>query len=321
MDRRSLMGLAALALSGLPARALAAPSAPDEIIPLWPSAPPGGQSPSLTLKTDERSKNPDTHDRLMSGITRPTLTVVRPALPDGSAILIVPGGGYSLEATDLEGLAPAALFAAHGITAFVLTYRLPGEGWKNRANVPLQDAQRAMRIIRFGCRDFGCEPTRIGVLGFSAGGHLAGMLATKFATDSYAPMDETDKYDPRPSFAGLLYPVVTMLQPYAHESSREKLLGPKVTVAQRTAYSIEHAVTVATPPTFLCAADDDPEVALDNTFMMFGSLRAAKVPAELHVFEKGGHGFGLGEQNGPVSQWPELFLRWGASHGYFRNTM
>ena len=110
-----------------------------------------------------------------------------------------------------------------------------------------------------------------------------------------------------------------MLPPYAHEASREKLLGPKPTTAQRAAYSAERAVTVATPPTFLCAANDDPDVPLDNTFMMFGSLRAAKVPAELHVFEKGGHGFGLGEPGEPVTQWPELFLRWGASHNYFRN--
>jgi len=321
MDRRSLMGLAALAMSGLPLRAFAAAAAPDEIIPLWPSSLPGGDL-ALTLQTDERSKNPDLHDRLISGIARPTLTVVRPAVPDGSAILIVPGGGYTDEAIDIEGFAPATLFAAHGITAFVLTYRLPGEGWKKRADVPLQDAQRAMRIIRArGLKEYGLEPTRIGVLGFSAGGHLAGSLATKFADDTYAPIDETDKYDPRPSFVALLYPVITMLRPYAHESSREKLLGSKVTAAQRTAYSVEHAVTVATPPTFLCAANDDTEVPLDNTFMMFGSLRAAKVPAELHVFEKGGHGFGLGEPGEPVSQWPELFLRWGASHDYFRNAM
>jgi acetyl esterase/lipase len=322
MDRRSLMGLAALALSGLPGRAFAAASAPDEIIPLWPFGPPGGQVPALTPQTVEQSKNPDIQDRRISGIARPTLTVVRPALPDGSALLIVPGGGYSIEAIDLEGLAPAALFAAHGITTFVLTYRLPGEGWKKRADVPLQDAQRAMRIIRArGLKDYELEPSRIGVLGFSAGGHLAGSLATRFESKVYAPVDEDDIYDPRPSFAALLYPVITMLAPYAHESSRVKLLGTKVTVAQRTAYSVEHAVTVATPPTFLCAANDDPEVPLDNTFRMFGSLRAAKVPAELHVFDKGGHGFGLGEQGQPVSQWPELFLRWGASHGYFRNAL
>ena len=176
-----------------------------------------------------------------------------------------------------------------------------------------------MRIIRAGCHDHGYDPTRVGVLGFSAGGHLAASLATKFDTESYAAMDEIDTYDPRPSFAALIYPVITMLPPYAHEASRVKLLGTKVTVAQRTAYSAERAVSVATPPTFLCATDDDPDVPTENSLMMFASLRAAKVPSEMHIFEKGGHGFGLGPPNEPVSQWPELFLRWGASRSYFRN--
>ena len=324
MDRRTLMGLAALAMSGLAPtvagmRANAAEATPDETIPLWPNGVPGGDAPPLTLETVERSTTPGVQDRDISHIAHPTLTVVRPTAPDGSAILIIPGGGYLSEAFDDEGLAPAAIFAAHGVTAFVLTYRLPSEGWKNGANVPLQDAQRAMRIIRAHCQDYGHEPTRSGVIGFSAGGHVAALLATKFTVDSYAPMDATDSYDPRPSFAGLIYPVVTMLPPYAHEASREKLLGPKPTLAQRTAYSAERFVTVATPPTFLCAAEDDPDVPVKNTLMMFASLRAAKVPSEMHIFEKGGHGFGLGSPQEPVSQWPELFLRWGASHNYFRN--
>jgi acetyl esterase/lipase len=323
MDRRTLIGRA-LAMGGLiPAfagmPAVAAAQTSDEIIPLWLAGPPGGQTVSPVLNTAETSTVPDVHNRQISGIAHPQLTVFRPQAPDGSALLIIPGGSYLFEAEDNEGFAPASLFAARGVTAFVLTYRLPSEGWKNGANVPLQDAQRAMRIIRARCSNDGSEPTRVGVMGFSAGGHVAGTLATKYETQSYAPMDEIDTYDPKPSFAALLYPVITMLLPYAHEASRVRLLGTKVTTAQRMAYSVEHAVTAATPPTFLCAANDDSEVPLDNTFMMFGSLRAAKVPSELHVFEKGGHGFGLGPPTLPVSQWPDLFLRWGASHGYFRN--
>jgi acetyl esterase/lipase len=301
------------------AATLAPQPAPQETIPLWPAGPPGGQTVSPVLDTVETSTVPEAPNRQISGIAHPQMTVFRPQAPDGSAMLIIPGGSYLFEAEDNEGFEPAALFAARGITAFVLAYRLPAEGWKNGANVPLQDAQRAMRIIRAHCHADGSEPTRVGVMGFSAGGHVAGTLATKYETQSYAPMDEIDAYDPKPSFAALLYPVITMLLPYAHEASRVRLLGAKVTVAQRTAYSVERAVTEATPPTFLCAANDDSEVPLDNTFMMFGSLRAAKVPSELHVFEKGGHGFGLGPPTLPVSQWPELFLRWGASHGYFRN--
>lgn len=324
MDRRQLMGLTALAMSGaIPVftgtRAVAATLTPDETIPLWPAGLPGGETASPVLDTVETSTVPDVHNRQISGIAHPTLTVFRPQAPDGSALLIIPGGSYLFEAIDNEGFAPASLFAARGTTAFVLTYRLPDEGWKNGAIVPLQDAQRAMRIIRARCHADGHEPTRVGVLGFSAGGHLAASLATKFDTESYAPMDEIDVYDPRPSFAALLYPVITMLLPYAHEASRVRLLGTKVTVAQRTAYSAERAVSVATPPTFLCAADDDPDVPTENSLMMLAALRAAKVPSELHVFEKGGHGFGLGPPALPVSQWPELFLRWGASRGYFRN--
>ena len=327
MDRRQLMGLSALALGGLTAtRVVAAPSiepstAAPETIPLWPNGLPGGETASPVPQTVETSTVPDVHNRQISGIAHPQLTVLRPQAPDGSALLIIPGGSYLFEALDNEGLAPASLFASHGITTFVLTYRLPSEGWKNGANVPLQDAQRAMRIIRYNCPDYGHEPTRSGVLGFSAGGHLAALLATKYETDSYPATDAIDEFDAKPSFAALLYPVITMLLPYAHEASRVRLLGAKPTLAQRTAYSAERAVTVATPPTFLCAANDDPDVPLDNTFMMFGSLRAAKVPAELHVFEKGGHGFGLGEPTEPVAQWPELFLRWGASHNYFRNVV
>ena len=326
MDRRSLIGWAALAASGLvPAfagmRAVAATQTSDEIIPLWPGGPPGGDVVPVTPQTVEHSTVPDVHDRTVTGIAHPMLSVFRPQAADGSAILIIPGGGYLFESLDEEGFAPASLFAARGITAFVLNYRLPAEGWKNAANVPLQDAQRAMRILRARCRDYGYEPTRVGVLGFSAGGHLAASLATKYETATYAAMDEVDTYDPRPSFAALLYPVITMLAPYAHEASREKLLGAKATVAQRTAYSVERAVTVATPPMFLCAAEDDPDVPVENSLMMFAGLRAAKVPSELHIFEKGGHGFGLGPPAEPVSQWPELFLRWGASRTYFRNVV
>jgi len=323
MDRRSLMGWAAFALAGLPLRAAAAAAAatsqPEEPIPLWPAGPPGRDVLSLALQTEERSTTPDVHDRLISSIATPVITPIRPQTPDGSAILIIPGGSYLFEAIDAEGLAPAAVFAAHGITAFVLTYRLPAEGWTHRSNVPLEDAERAIRIIRARSHDYGIEPTRIGVMGFSAGGHVAASLATKSAKTIYSPMDAIDGYDARPSFAALLYPVITMLPPYAHEASRVRLLGVKTTTAIRTAYSVEHDVTDMTPPTFLCAANDDPDVPLDNSFMMFGSLRAAKVPAELHVFEKGGHGFGLGAPNEPVSQWPDLFLRWGASHSYFHN--
>jgi acetyl esterase/lipase len=312
MDRRSLIG--ALAASGIPVRAAATPA--GETIPLWPSTPPGGEGVNLTMRSYERSSP---NDHILSSIGSPYLTVFRPETPNGAAILIVPGGGYLLEVFDLEGVVPAQFFASHGFTSFILTYRLPSEGWKGGREVSLQDAQRAMRLIRaMGPLHYGIAPDRVGVLGFSAGGHLAALLATKFETQTYAPVDDADKTDARPSFAALLYPVITMRPPYAHESSCEKLLGRDASLPLRTAYSAELLVTPNTPPSFLCVAADDPDVAIDNSFMMFGSLKAKSVGAELHTFEKGGHGFGLGDPHLPNSQWPDLFWRWGASRGYFR---
>lgn len=327
MDRRALMGLGALGLAGVSLRAAAEAPAetaapPPETIALWPSVPPGGEHGVPKLEMVERSLTPaEYHDRIVMGIGQPTLTVFRPREPDGSAVLIAPGGGYSYEAYDLEGIEPALRLNDSGVTAFVLLYRLPGEGWPDRADVPLQDAQRAMRLIRArGPHDFGIDPARIGMLGFSAGGHVAASLATRFAAKVYAPVDPMDNADARPDFTALLYPVITMLPPFAHEASCEKLLGPNAPAALRAAHSPEGAVSVATPPSFLCAAMDDPDVLVDNSLMMVASLRTANVATELHLFERGGHGFALrGAAGLPAAAWPDLFLRWGASHGYFRD--
>jgi acetyl esterase/lipase len=318
MNRRSVMRLGALAAAGFSLPGMAAAADSPEIIPLWPSVPPGGEGVALTARTAPDASG-GAGDRDISGIARPTLTVFRPAAPDGSAILIVPGGGYSFEAIDAEGIFPALRFTQSGVTAFVLTYRLPSEGWKNGADVPMQDAQRAMRLIRArGMKDYGIDVARIGVIGFSAGGHLAASLATKSNRQTYAPLDKADEYDARPSFAALLYPVITMLPSYAHEASAEKLLGVKAPQALREAYSVERVVTADTPPCFLCAAADDPDVPAENTLMMFAALRTAKVPAEMHIFERGGHGFGLGGAAGsPAAAWPDLLSRWGVVHGFF----
>ncbi len=320
MDRRVVMGLGALAMAAFPLRVRAGvlfPSAYDTI-PLWPSAPPGGEGIGLDLETVDNSLPPAPPNRYISHIARPTLSVFRPAVPNGSALLIVPGGGYSYETFDKEGVRPALDFVGRGITSFVLTYRLPREGWKAARDVPLQDAQRAMRLIReHGPRDYAIDPERVGVVGFSAGGHLAGLLATKFAARTYTPIDEADAFDARPSFAALLYPVITMLPPYAHEASCEKLLGANAHLSLRAAYSVERAVSSKTPPSFLVVAADDPDVPINNTLSMFASLRSAKVPSEMHVFEQGGHGFGVDIAGTPAAHWPELLLRWGAAHGFF----
>jgi acetyl esterase/lipase len=321
MDRRALLSLAALAASGLSLRATAA-AGPAETIALWPGIPPGGTGLHLAPVITEVAKAPGVLDRRLTGIASPTLTVIRPAAPDGSALLIIPGGGYSFEVFDFEGLAPATYFAQHGITTFVLAYRLPWEGWHDGPDVPLEDAQRAMRVIRaHGPREFGLDPGRIGVMGFSAGGHVAALLATKYAKRTYAPVDEADTLDAKPSFAALLYPVITMLPPFVHDSSLHKLLGAKPSRALAAAYSAERAVTRETPSCFLCAAADDPDVAIENTLGFFAQLRAKAVPSAMHIFAKGGHGFGLGAPGTDAAAWPGLFLTWGTIFDYFRNVV
>jgi acetyl esterase/lipase len=326
MDRRSLIGFSAVALATLPSCASlqeqlspAPPADPTEILPLWPDGLPDGAHLETALSVVENSHDPDkSHDRVATGIAKPTLSVFRPAAPDGSAVLILPGGGYRQLDIDGEGFDVARRLNETGITAFVLFYRLPHEGWRNAPDVPLQDAQRAIRVIRADAPRFAIDAGRTGVLGFSAGGHLAASLATRSGVRVYTPRDATDAETAAPSFAALLYPVITMLLPFAHEATRDALLGSHPSSAQRAAYSCERLVKSDTPPCFLAAAADDPDVAPENTLSMFASLRAARVPAEMHMFEKGGHGFGIrSATEKPASVWPELLLRWGQARGYF----
>jgi acetyl esterase/lipase len=317
MDRRALIRWGALGLAALPSVARADDVQTDspETISLWPAAPPGGGNvapvPDLLALPGG--------DRQWKGIAQPALAVFRPRNPDGSAVLIMPGGGYGFLAAEAEGTAPARRLNASGVAAFVLTYRLPGEGWRDRADVPLQDAQRAMRLVRAQAARFGIDSTRIGVLGFSAGGHLAASLATRFEATLYDAIDAADRQSARPDFAALLYPVVTLLPPFAHEASVANLLGSAAPADLRAAHSPERLVTVTTPPCFLAAAADDGVVPVDNALALFAALRSTGIPAELHVFERGGHGFGLGG-DGPAAAWPDLLLRWGAQRGIFRGS-
>lgn len=330
MDRRSVLGLTAAAVAGLATQALAAdpvpssdrlPGDPTETIPLWPRTPPGGEGVRLTLQLMERSPTPDVfHDRYVTDIAQPLLTVFRPDKPDGSALLVAPGGGYRRVVIDKEGFEAARRLNGSGVTVFNLRYRLPFEGWADGADVPLQDAQRAMRLIRARAAEFAIDPRRVGVLGFSAGGHVAASLITRPDEPVYKPVDKWDQLDARPDFAGLMYPVISMVPPVAHAGSREKLLGADPSEVQQVLYSPDRHVTANVPPTFLLLAADDKEVPPRNSLDMHAALRAAGVPSELHMFEEGGHGFGLRLIQGkPASIWPDLFLRWGARHGAFKN--
>jgi acetyl esterase/lipase len=314
-DRRIFGAGAVLSLlaAGAPARAGSDPRAPanwskiwppKEVVRLWPGDPPGwrgGVTPVLP---------PEWPPNFLRGVATPTLNVFRPSCPNGQALLVCPGGAYVAISAANEGVEVARVFNAMGVTVFVLAYRLPGEGWTDGADTPLQDAQRAMRLIRTNARMFGVRPDGIGVLGFSAGGHLAATLATDHGQGVYAPIDAADRESARPAFAGLLYPVITMSGPHAHARSRDQLLGPRPSEASAARRSPELKVSAETPPCFVAHAADDTNVSVENSLGMLTALRAAKIRCEGHIFETGEHAFGVGRSGKPTELWPQLFSRW-----------
>jgi acetyl esterase/lipase len=306
------------ALPTAPGNAPLVLSQPDETIDLWPKGAPGMPAKPPIEITTERSKDTSKlNDRSVSGVAVPRMAVFRPAKPNGASLLVFPGGGYVRMAMDKEGYEIGRLLAARGVTVFVLFYRLPGEGWANRADVPLQDAQRAMRLIRSRAAKYGLDPDRIGAMGFSAGGHLCADLVARFATKTYDPIDAADTLSARPMIAAPIYPVVSMDLSVAHAGSRQALLGPDPSPALIAAHSPDRNITSASPPCFLCAAEDDATVPIENSLLLHAALRAAKVPVELHLFGEGGHGFGLrGIVGKPAAAWPELFVAWAKSRGW-----
>jgi len=328
MDRRHMIGLSLAATLARPALAdnfaagqAVVPGDPTENIPLWPATPPGGEGLNLPPDrvTDHTPQYISPVDRAIDQVGRPMLNVLRAARPDGSAMIIAPGGGYAREMLDFEGMDVARRFNAEGVTCFVLRYRLPGEGWKNRELVPLQDAQRAMRLVRSAAARYGVDPTRIGFMGFSAGGHLAASIATKFDVPAYAPIDAADAVSARPDFSVPMYPVITMGEG-CHKGSRDNLLGMNPAPDLIDAWSLERVVVPNTPPTFLALASDDTTVPpLPNAGAYYVALREANIPSEIHLFESGGHGFGIARTVGkPDAAWPGLLTQWAKSHGFFK---
>ena len=291
-----------------------APGSDLEVIDLWPDLPPGGGGPYRSeYRFDE------TLTGVVTGVVRPCLLVIRPERPNGAAMVIAAGGGYRRIDIGNEGLPVGHWLAKGGITAFVLVYRLPLEGWRDGADAPRQDAQRAMRLVRWRAEEFGLDPDRIGVLGFSAGGHLAGTTATDAEQDLYDDLDEADGLSARPSFAGLIYPIITMRAPYDRTiSSRKVLVGDDPPDARRRAYSVEVQVNARTPPIFMVQASDDRIAVTDHPLLMHAALRAAGVPVEMHLFERGGHGFGLGVPGSPAAAWPGLIMAWMRGHGLLK---
>ncbi|MFM2042531.1 MAG: hypothetical protein RLY86_1107 [Pseudomonadota bacterium] len=323
--RRLLRGIPpAILAAALPAPPAAAsdlpPTGPDpgEVIALWPGNPPGSPVPAMTQTVLERQNPWGLRDRAVKWVTRPTMTVFRPDRPKGAAVLLIPGGGYAHVVVDKEGFETARLLAGRGVTVFVLLYRLPGDGWRDGPATPLQDAQRAIRLIRARAGEFGIDPARVGVQGFSAGGHLAALLSTRFADPVYDPVDGADAQPARPDHACLMYPVITLDGPAAHPGSRRAMVGEVPAEGAVARWSADRGVGPDTPPTFLVHALDDRPVPPENGLMMLAALRRAGVPVEAHFFQEGGHGFGLrGIADKPVAAWPALYLDWARRLGQF----
>ncbi len=328
IDRReALFGTLALGLAGaagaqtLPPRIGAkAPVAglpePNETIDLWPKGAPGMPAKPLIETVEERSKDAALTDRAVYGISRPRMVVFRPRIPNGSAALIMPGGGYRWVVIDKEGYEIARWLAARGWTCFVLFYRLPGEGWASGPDVALGDAQRAMRLIRARARDYGVVPERVTAMGFSAGGHVCGDLGTRYDRKVNAAVDASDALSARPDIIAPIYPVQSMHPPLAHPGSRTLLLGANPTPELEAAHSPEANVTTLTSPAFIVHAEDDPTVPVDNSLRLRAALKAQGVPVETHLFTAGGHGFGLRRAMGkPAEIWPDLFVTWAKTMG------
>lgn len=263
--------------------------------PLWPGGAPAAQGQ-------------ETGDQ-------PTITAyAAPAAGrNGTAVVVFPGGGYGHLAVDHEGEQVARWLNGAGISAFVVRYRL---GPKYRHPVMLGDAQRAVRTVRARAAEWGVDPRKIGVIGFSAGGHLASTAGTHFDGGRVGAADPVEAVGSRPDFMMLIYPVITMRDAYTHQGSKRNLLGEKPEPRLVWLLSNERQVTADTPPTFLVHTTDDAAVPVENSLLFFQALREAGVPVELHVYETGRHGLGLAPGHPLMSSWPDRALAWMASHGW-----
>jgi acetyl esterase/lipase len=276
-----------------------------QVIDLWPEGVPD-------LKPDASPEKIEGTN--IGNIHHPSLTVF-PAPADkanGTAVIVCPGGGYARLSFTNEGTVPAQWLNSLGVTAFILKYRVKEYGHP----APLRDILRAIRLVRSRAADFGLKIDRIGVLGFSAGGHLAASAGTLYDAPEGRTGAALDSVSGRPDFMLLIYPVITMQDPYVHAGSRLNLLGAHPDQAAMDHLSPELNVTKKTPPAFLVSTEEDKTVPFQNSVMFFEALKKAGVPAELHVFEKGPHGFGLKPGFGATSEWPLRCADWLRLHKF-----
>jgi acetyl esterase/lipase len=274
-------------------------------IDLWPGKPPGEKGEIGPEKVTE-SKPGEKPVKAIGNITHPTLTLFKPAheKDTGAAVVIAPGGGYHILAWDLEGEEVAGWLNSIGVTGIVLKYRVPRRPGTPGDAAPPQaqmDAQRAISLVRSKAKEWGLDPKRIGMLGFSAGGHLTAWTSTNFDMRSYEPVDEADKVSCRPDFTVLIYPAY-------------------LTVKDKPELAPDIRVTKETPPMFMAHAWDDDGAWAENSIVLYLALKKEKVPAELHVYSSGGHGFGLRHSDQPCSTWPQRCAEWLKAQGLLKSS-
>jgi acetyl esterase/lipase len=278
----------------------------QRIMPLW-EAPIPNQNSSQETEQEYRG-----NILRIGNVQEPTLEIYLPTARNatGQGVVICPGGGYTILAYDWEGTDIAKWFNSLGIAAFVLKYRLPtSKSLITPHQAPLLDAQRAIRTVRHHASEWNIDAGKIGVMGFSAGGHLASTLATHYEPHP-APADSIDALNARPDFAILIYPVISMDTSYTHGGSRRNLLGENPDADLVRYYSNELQVTSDTPPTFLLHSSDDEAVPVMNSLLFYQALQAAKVPAEMHIYPYGGHGYSLAIGQGRLQNWTENLAAW-----------
>jgi acetyl esterase/lipase len=279
---------------------------------VWTGNIPGSiENPSYIAVTDSND-----HWIKTRKVSNPTLDFypVKPGMRNGTSVIICPGGGYWGLAIQHEGSQIAKWFNSFGVTAFVLKYRLPDDAiMKDKSIGPLQDAQEAIRQVRRHARECNINPNKIGIMGFSAGGHLASTLSTHFNEKVYNPMDTTSA---RPDFSILIYPVISMDSTITHSGSRLFLLGEHPSPDQVKRFSNDLQVTDQTPPAFLICSLDDNVVPVQNSINYALAMKKHNIPCELHIYEKGGHGYGLGRSYDTESSWPEACKLWLKARGF-----
>ena len=306
------MKLPALTVACMLATAMTVSAAPqdatsDSDLELWPAGVPGAGRVTVREEIVERASGGKLRDRFVQHTTRPLITLFAPTVqPNGVTLLIVPGGGYQRVVIDKEGFEAAEWFTRRGFAAAVLRYRLPADGWEAGPDAPVHDAMRGLRLLRARASN----QTRFGVIGYSAGGHLVARFITEPGL-AYPRQDAADDLSARPDFAVLMYPVIETTGEFAHAGSARQLVEGGVAPSDLPRFSPDQNVRAGTPRTLLIHAADDASVPVENSLRMYDALRAAKIRSELHVFDRGGHGFGMRSIAGKdVAAWPTLVENW-----------